>query len=104
MSKSNQKSSQPRRHFSDEYKTEVVELVRTGDKSLGQVCKDLGLSESAVRRWVNDSKDKSLHISPSGDGESASEELKRLRSENKQLKAERDILKKATAFVCHEHG
>jgi len=36
--------------------------------------------------------------------ETDQQELERLRAENRRLKTERDILKKATAFVCHEHG
>ena len=42
----------PRRSFSDEYKTEVVELCRTSGKSIAQVARDLGIGETAVRRWV----------------------------------------------------
>ena len=99
---SKQKSRNTRRSFSDEYKAEVVDLIKNGDKSLGLVCKDLGLTNSVVRRWVQASKANPLKLSVSGDGESTSEELKRLRAENKQLKAERDILKKATAFFARD--
>jgi len=42
----------PRRSFSDEYKAEVVDLCRTSDKSISEVARDLGLTVSAVRRWV----------------------------------------------------
>ena len=42
----------PRRAFTAEYKMEVVELCRSGGRSIGRVCRDLGLGETAVRRWV----------------------------------------------------
>ena len=41
-----------RRSFTLEFKAEVVELCQAGDRSIGQVCRDLGLTETAVRRWV----------------------------------------------------
>jgi transposase len=42
------------RSFSDEYKAEVVELCRTSGKSIAEVAGDLGLTVSAVRRWVGE--------------------------------------------------
>jgi transposase-like protein len=42
----------PRRSFSDAYKAEVVELYRTSGKSITEVAQDLGLTVSALRRWV----------------------------------------------------
>ncbi len=47
-----QQRRRPRRSFSDEYKAEVVELCRTSGKSISEVSQDLGLTVSAVRRWV----------------------------------------------------
>ena len=41
-----------RRAFSKEYKTEVVELIRKSGKSVGAVARELDLTETAVRRWV----------------------------------------------------
>ena len=41
-----------RRTFTKEYKAEVVTLIRRGNKSIGAVCRELGLPETAVRRWV----------------------------------------------------
>ena len=91
-----------RRSFTPEYKAEVVGLVRDGEKGISAVCRDLGLTESAVRNWVSRSE------ADSGRGDAKvlttteREELSRLRRENRQLRMEREILKKATAFFARE--
>ena len=45
-----------RRKFTAEFKAEVVSLVEQGDRTLSQVCKDLDLTDSSVRRWVEQSQ------------------------------------------------
>lgn len=91
-----------RRSFTPEYKAEVVGLVRDGGKAISAVARDLGLTESAVRRWVVRSE------ADAGRGDakvlmtSEREELSQLRRENRQLRMEREILKKATAFFARE--
>jgi transposase len=91
-----------RRKFSPEYKAEVVALIRTSGKSVGQVARELDLTETAVRKWVDQDAVDS--------GRSASEalttderaELRTLRREVATLRMEREILKKATAFFAKE--
>jgi transposase len=46
------KQKRKRRHFTPEYKSKVVELVRSSGKSVGQVARELDLTETAVRAWV----------------------------------------------------
>jgi transposase len=46
------KKSRPRRSFTPEFKAEIVELCQRGDRSVGQVARDLDLTETAVREWV----------------------------------------------------
>ncbi len=46
------KKARPRRSFSKGFKAEVVDLVRTSGKSVPEVCRDLDLTETAVRSWV----------------------------------------------------
>ena len=46
------KSRRERRTFNAEYKQQVLELVRAGDKSVTQICRDLDLTESSVRKWI----------------------------------------------------
>jgi len=91
-----------RRRFTAEFKAETVRLVREGDKSIGEVAHEMDLTDSALRAWV-----KQAQIDASGglDGELTTrerEELRRLRRELRQVKMEREILKKATAFFAKE--
>ncbi len=91
-----------RRKFSKEYKAEVVTLIRQGNKSIGAVCRDLGLPETAVRRWVKQA-DVDLGEGPPGALTTVErEELTELRRRVKTLEMEREILKKATAFFAKE--
>jgi len=46
------KKPRQRRSFTPEFKTEIVELCRRGDRSIGQVAKDFDLTETNVRTWV----------------------------------------------------
>jgi transposase len=91
-----------RRSFSKEYKAEVVALIRKSGKSIGAVASDLGLSETAVRRWVSQAEIDSGG-GPSGALTTAErEEFAQLRKRVKTLEMEREILKKATAFFAKE--
>ena len=91
-----------RRTFSPEYKSEVVKLIREGSKSVGQVCRDLDLTETAVRRWFAQAEVDAGHGADGALGTDERAELRRLRRENTQLRMEREILKKATAFFVKE--
>jgi transposase len=91
-----------RRKFTAEYKSEVVRLVLDGGKSIGQVSRELDLTESAVRNWVRQAKIDAGQ-GPAGALTTAERaELVALRREAKQLRMEREILKKATAFFAKE--
>ncbi len=89
-----------RRAFTAEYKTQVVELCQTSGKSIVQVCRDLDLTETAVRRWVAQAEIDSGQREGLTTDERA--ELAQLRRENRILREERDILKRATAFFARE--
>jgi transposase len=90
----------PRRSFSDEYKAEVVELCRTSGKSIARVARDLDLSETAMRRWIAQAEIDAGRRPGLTTEEHA--ELVALRKENRVLREERDILKRATAFFAKE--
>jgi len=93
-------NGQPRRVFTAEYKAGVVELCRSGGRSIGQVSRDLGLGETALRRWVAQAEVESGRREGLTTDERA--ELAQLRRENRILREERDILKRATAFFAKE--
>ena len=91
-----------RRKFSDEFKAETVRLVRESGKSVGKVSQQLGLTETAVRRWVDQS---TARVSPAAIGLLTIDEraeLEQLRRDVRTLRMEREILKKATAFFAKE--
>jgi transposase len=89
-----------RRTFTAEFKARTVELVRTSGKSVGEVCRELDLTETAVRRWVAQAEIDGGRRD--GLTTAEREELSRLRHENRVLREERDILKKAAAFFAKE--
>ena len=94
------KTRRERRSFNHEYKQKVLEMVRAGDKSISQICRDLDLTESAVRKWIKADRINDGTMTQNNPSETDQQELQRLRAENKQLKLEREILKKATAFFA----
>jgi transposase len=91
----------PRRFFPPEYKAEVVELIRTTGKTVGQVAKELDLTETAVREWV---KQADLDAGRRSDGLTTAErdELRKLRREVRDLREEREILRNAAVFFARE--
>jgi transposase len=91
-----------RRSFTPEFKAEIVDLCQRGDRSVGQVAKDFDLTETAVREWV---KQAGRDAGTRGDGGLASSErreLSELRRENRRLREDVEILKRATAFFAKE--
>jgi transposase len=91
---------QKRRSFTAEYKAEVVRLVRTSGKSVGQVAKELDLTETSVRAWVRQA---AVDEKRDPRGPLTSEErseLTRLRRDLKTVSMEREFLRKAAAFFA----
>ncbi len=91
-----------RRHFTREFKAEAVRLCKLGDRSIPQVAKDLDLTETSLRKWVQQA-DVDVGEGPAEALTTAErEELSRLRKQVKRLEMEREILKKAAAFFAKE--
>ena len=93
-----------RRRFTEEFRAGAVRLVLDEGKSAGAVARDLDLTESALRNWVAQARADRTKGKSGGLTSAEREELARLRKENRQLKLERDVLKKAAAFFAKENA
>lgn len=101
MESMGKKRPRPRRSFTAQFKAEIVELCQRGDRTIRQVSDDFDLTETAVREWI---KQAELDAGTRSDGLSSDEkaELAQLRRENRRLREDVDILKRATAFFAKE--
>ena len=97
------KGKRPRRAFSEEFKAGAVRLVLDEGKTIAQVARDLDLNANSVATWVSQAR---ADRSQGKTGLTTEErgELARLRKENRELRMEREILKKAAAFFAKENS
>jgi transposase len=88
-----------RRQFDDDFRAQAVRLVLDEGKSIPSVARDLDLTESNLRNWVTRARADRTQ-GRTGLTTAEREELARLRKENRELRTEREILKKAAAFFA----
>lgn len=88
-----------RRNYTDEFRREAVRLLRESGKSARQLGRELDVSQSVLSRWKRQAD--AVEGLP-GEAPDCTEMIRQLRRENAQLRMERDILKKATAFFAQE--
>jgi transposase len=96
------KKSRLRRSFTPEFKAEIVGLCQRGDRSVGQVAGDFDLTETAVREWVRQAERDAGTRHDGGLTTEERAELAQLRRENRRLREDVEILKRATAFFAKE--
>ena len=84
---------------SEEFKREAVRIALTSRLSRERVAKDLGIGKSTLGKWLAQYRPADLASAPQAD---LARENERLRLENRVLKEERDILKKATQFFASQ--
>jgi putative transposase len=91
------KKPRPRRSFTPEFKAEIIEVCQRGDLSIGQVARDFDLTETNVRSWVKQAEIDQGECPGLTTEERA--KLTKLRRENRSLREDVEILKRATAFL-----
>jgi transposase len=86
-----------RRHFDNESKTTVVELLQSGN-SVRELCEEYNLQDRMIRRWRREYDQKNGDLSNKREPTSSEIELSQLKKELRETKLERDILKKAVSI------
>ncbi len=81
-----------RRKFSNEFRVEACKLVTEGGHKISVASRDLGIPEGVLGRWIRESRGEVKMVEPSG------ARIRELESENRRLRLEREILKKAMAY------
>jgi len=94
----------PKSHapYPESFRADAVALVRRSEQSIPEVAADLGVSGESLRKWVQQEAVEAGTGPPGALTTEEREELRRLRRENKTLQMEREILRKAAAFVASE--
>jgi transposase len=94
---------QKRRQYTKEFKLDAVRLVSEQGYKVSEAARNLGIDRSMLDRWVKEHGDRPEEaFRGNGKLTAEQEELRRLREENRRLKLEREILKKAAAFFAKE--
>jgi transposase len=89
---------QHHRRYTPEFREEALRLARSSPDSVLKVARDLGMNAATLRLWLK----ATTPASEPRVTETERGELRRLRRENRELRMERDILKKATAFFAKQ--
>ncbi len=96
-------SQKKRTTYTEEFKREAVDLILVQGYSIAEASRNLGINYNMLSRWKIERGKHGEHAFPSKGHMTAEQtEFARLKAENKRLRMERDILKKATAFFAKE--
>lgn len=91
--------------YTDEFKRDAIELVRSSGRSINDVARELGLCHETLRNWVRGGQRRAAPPAASSDGLSLADkdaELARLRAQVAELQTEKEILRKAAAYFARE--
>jgi transposase len=89
--------------YTREFKEEAVRLVQTSGKSIAQIARELGISDSSIHQWRKDLTQQGKEAFPgSGHQTPLEEENRRLKRELERVQQERDILKKVVSIFSRD--
>ena len=95
--------AQTRKKYRQEFKVEAVRMLEEGEKSGHEIEADLGIGSGQVYRWRRELQAEGAQGTRAfpGNGKPRDQELAELRKENRELREERDILRKAVAIFSN---
>ncbi len=96
------------REYTSEFKLEALRLLRRGDKSAGQLERELGITPGLLVKWraryqIKEEEGQAGQIVPH-DMEAAKAEIRRLQRELANVEEEREILKKVLSIFSRKNG
>ncbi len=89
-------------HYTSEFKESAVKLAIESDQPVSKTAEDLGVNKNTLHTWIGKHHRPQKQKAGRVEEEHIYDELKRLRKDNKRLKEERNILKKAAAYFAKE--
>lgn len=92
------------RVYPEEFRRQAVDLMTTEKLPVAEAARRLGVDASTLRQWVKKYRPVAVPTATASAPHSVEQELRRLREENRQLKMERDILKKAAIYLAQPPG
>ena len=94
-------TGEKRRSYTPEFKYESVRLITEEGRGVAEIARNMGINATMLGRWKHEAEEEDA-FPGKGRMKPMEDELRQLRRENLQLKMDRDILKKATAFFATE--
>ena len=94
-------TGEKRRSYTPEFKYEAVRLITEEGRGVAEIARNLGINATMLGRWKREAEEEDA-FPGKGRMKPMEDELRQLRRENLQLKMDREILKKATAFFATE--
>ena len=96
-------TKQVRKNYTEEFRREAVRLITEEGYKIAEAARSLGINANMLGRWVRQAREGSdTAFLGKGNLSPEQEEIRKLREENKRLRMEKEILKKATAFFAKE--
>ena len=90
--------------YPEQFRKDAVDLVRSSDRPLRQIARDLGVNHETLRGWVRAAEKQPGRAAPVYLSVAERDELRKLRARVRELELEKDILRKAAQYFAKEMG